>query len=249
MKFDSKLRRSDRCHRDIARDLARANRADALTYLTESISQEIRQPLAATVICASAASRWLAANPPNLTEAAKALERIVCNAFAADEVVNRVRASVVRHRRWCEQISLAKTIHEAVAALGGELEDSRIAVTMAVERPLPPVTGDRSQLLQVILNLMIHAIETMRASDGPRELTVAARRCGERRVRIEIANTGPGIDAEVLQGIFDPMRARSVLDAGFELSLCCSIVEAHGGTLTAERRPTGGMTFAVELGT
>lgn len=97
---DSKQRGSDRCHRDIARDLARANRADALAYLTESISQEIRQPLAATAICASAASRWLAANPPNLTEAAKALERIVCNAFAADEVVNRVRASVVRHRPW-----------------------------------------------------------------------------------------------------------------------------------------------------
>jgi C4-dicarboxylate-specific signal transduction histidine kinase len=247
MRNDPKVHESEIYYEDIKKELARANRVASLEQWTTYIAERIKQPIAATMMFAQAASRWLANNPPNLLEVREALDSIVSNARQSSEMLNTFHALVARSPIKDESILLPQLIREAVAISHLDIKRGGIIVVTALEDTLPPVCGDRLQLQQLIQNLIANAVEAMCGKDGHRELAIVARPTESGLVRVEVSDTGPGVDPAILEEFLDPFYSRQASGTGMGLMICNSIVEAHGGSLVAHRRDSYGMTFAFEL--
>ena len=247
-RIEAGARESERRFHEVEIELTHANRIATLGQLTASISHEIMQPIAAVVFSAQAASHWLDASPPNIEEVRASLSRVVKNGSRADDVIRRLRALVKKKPARQEHLSINEAIHEVIALTRGEVSKHQVAVFANLERNLPTIEGDKVQLQQVIMNLMINAVEAMDYSpDGVRELTIATSSRGESTVRVSVRDTGPGIGIADTERVFEPFYTTKASGMGMGLSICRSIIEAHGGTLLVVQNEPHGAAFQFEL--
>jgi C4-dicarboxylate-specific signal transduction histidine kinase len=233
-------------------ELARVNRVSTLGELLAGIAHEVNQPLAAVVTNAGAGLRWLAGQPPNpapnLLEARQAFERIVADGNRASAVVVRVRALVNKAPARRDWLDINDVIAEVMALTRGEIVRHRIALQTELAAGLPPVQGDRIQLQQVILNLVVNAIEVMAVADeAPRELAITSQNVPATGVCVTVQDTGAGLDAGGVERIFDPFYTTKRDGMGMGLAISRSIVAAHGGRLWATPVEPHGARFAFTL--
>ncbi|UHC20098.1 PAS domain S-box protein (plasmid) [Methylobacterium currus] len=216
----------------IQADLAHAARVSTMGELTATMAHEINQPLAAIVTNGEAALRWLRRASPDLGEATDALGRVVANGRRASEIVARIRGFLKKAAPREEWLDLPEMIGEASQLIEREL--ARHAVTLQTEHQsgLPRVLGDRLQLQQVVINLMVNGIQAMAAIRGqPRVLTVRTSREEDGQVRCDVTDTGEGIAPEMREQIFQPFYTTKGDGMGMGLAICRSTIEAHGGRL------------------
>jgi len=196
---------------------------------------------------ASAAQRWLSAQPPNAEEARQCLDRIVQEGNRAAGVVDRIRAMFKKAPQRREAVEINDAIREVVGLTRGELVKNSIAVETQLAENLPAIQGDRVQLQQVVLNLIINAVEAMCGGhDGSRELIIST---GEHAngVLVTVRDCGPGLGKEPRERLFDAFYTTKTAGMGMGLAMCRSIVEAHGGRIWASRDIGPGATFQFNL--
>jgi PAS domain S-box-containing protein len=230
--------------REVQTELAHANRVSTMGQLTASISHEVRQPIAATVTNAHAALRWLSAQPPDLEEVRQALGRIVKDGERAGEVVSRIRDQIKKAPPRKVGMEINDAIREVIELTRGEAASNGISVQTELANGLPLIQGDRVQLQQVILNLIINAVEAMRGgSDGVRELLISTGKADPEGILVAIRDSGPGLAPPSLERLFEPFYTTKPSGLGLGLSICRSIVEAHGGRLWASANLPRGTTL------
>ena len=242
------LRESERRYREILMELAHVNRVTTMGQLTASIAHEVNQPIAAVVTNAYAALRWLAAEPPDLEEVRQTLGRLVRDGTRAGEVIRRIRALIKKASPGNERLDINEALLEVIAVARGELQKNGVSVQTQLAAGLPPVPGDRVQLQQVILNLIINAIEAMSGQgDGPRQLRISSEKDGSGSVLVAVSDSGPGLDPASLERLFEAFYTTKPSGMGMGLSICRSIIEAHGGRVWATANVPRGATFHVAL--
>ncbi|MEJ2374410.1 MAG: sensor histidine kinase [Pseudolabrys sp.] len=231
---EARRRRAEEDARDRMAELAHMNRRAAAGELSASIAHEISQPLAAIVSSASAALRWLARKTPDLEEATAALKQIVSDGRRASEVIATVRAMYRKDAQEGTPHDINEIVADVLGLLRAELQRHQVSVRNTLTEGLPPVRVDQVQLQQVILNLVMNAIEAMEpVSNRPRTLSIRSQVDDTGDVLLTIEDSGSGIDVENLDRIFQPFFTTKVKGMGMGLSICRSIVEAHGGRLWA----------------
>jgi C4-dicarboxylate-specific signal transduction histidine kinase len=230
--------------RNTQAELAHTTRVLTMGELTASIAHEVNQPLGAIVTSAAACERWLAAEPPKMEKARRALERIVNDGRRAGEVIKRIRALMKRQAPRKDWLDINETILDVVALAQYQLSRGDILLETRLAEGLPLVQGDRVQLQQVLLNLIVNAIEAMSGIDERRcELTIVSAADGPDAVSIEVRDTGTGLDPERATHLFEPFYTTKAEGIGIGLSISRSIVEAHGGHLSATANVPHGAVF------
>jgi signal transduction histidine kinase len=226
--------------------LSRATQIATVAELAASIAHEISQPLSAVVANGQACTQWLAAEPPNMTNARVAAERIVRDGKDAGEVVRRIRALFKKSALTMVDLDVNNVIDEVLRLIRTEAVKKRVTVETDLEKKLPSVQGDRVQLHQVIFNLLLNGIEAMEVlNDRPRELQICSKRGDQDTIVVEIRDHGTGVaDAEKAFEAFYTTKERGM---GMGLAICRSIVEAHGGHLGITPSPGPGTTFFFTL--
>jgi PAS domain S-box-containing protein len=220
--------------REARTELAYANRVATLSQLTASIAHEVKQPIGAVRNNAAAALRFLSRNPPDIGEVHEALGCIVKSADRAGDIVDRIRAYVKKTPPQNTRFEINDVINELMALARSELHEKGVTTRLSLWTGLSPVQGDRVQLQQVVLNLILNAVEAMRSDDEtPRELSISTEPRGGDEVLVVVRDSGPGIDPEHLERVFDAFYTTKPGGLGFGLSICRSIVDAHGGRLWA----------------
>jgi signal transduction histidine kinase len=228
--------------------LARVNRVILLGEMTAAIAHEVRQPIAGTVINASAGLRWLAAQPPDIEETRQAHERIVADGKRAGEVIGRIQALVKKVPPRKDRLNVNEAILEVIAMTQIELQRNRVRLQTRLSSGLPFVPADRVQLQQVILNLIINAIEAMSGvADRPRELVVGSARTDSNDVLVEVRDSGLGLDPADLHRLFRSFYTTKAGGMGMGLAISRSIVEAHVGRLWATPNTPDGAVFRFTL--
>ena len=241
------LREKDSALQSARTELARVSRLTTLGELTASIAHEVNQPIGAMVMSAAACVRWMAAKPPDLKEARAALDHIIADGKRAGEVIARIRALTKRQAPRMELLDVSRKVREVVALAEHELRGHHIVLRTDLDDALPPVAGDRVQLQQVLLNLIVNAIEAMSSvRDRRRELTIATA-ASKDGVLVEVRDSGPGLDAEGAGRVFEPFYTTKAQGIGIGLSISRSIVEAHGGRLWANPNEPYGAVFRFTL--
>jgi len=236
-------RRAEEQLRVAQSNLAHVARLAAMGELTASIAHEVNQPLGAMVTSAASCARWLQADPPNLARAQAALERIVADGRRASAVIDRVRDLVKRQPLMPMPVDLGGIVREVVAMTAYEVKRSGVTLRLRLADELPSVHGDRIQLQQVVLNLILNAVDAMRhVEDRPRLLTIVSAPDGA-GVRVEVRDSGTGFDAEGAAHLFDAFYTTKESGLGMGLSISRSIVEAHGGRIAAQAEQPHGASF------
>src|SRR4030088_3182837 len=240
---EEKLRASQQRLLDAQMELARVTRVTTLGELTASIAHEVNQPLAAVVNAAAACRRWLDGDTPNLDEARSAVDWIVNEANRASEVIRRVRALANKTDIEKVPLDVNDIVTEAIALVQRELTSHRVSLRIEFAPALPMIPGDRVQLQQVIINLVMNGIEAMQSvTDRPRELEIRSQQDETHRVLVTVTDSGVGISAENADRLFNAFFTTKSSGMGMGLSICRSIVEAHGGRLwTTANVPHGAM--------
>jgi signal transduction histidine kinase len=229
-------------------ELAHVTRVTTVGELAASVAHEINQPLAAIVNNGSAALRWLAADPPNLEEARENARDIVRDGRRAAEVITRVRALVRKAETEKTRLDINQTVQEVVTLVRREAEGHGVALRTDLAAGLPPVLGDRVQLQQVILNLLMNGVEATASVTGrPRELLISSRRRESDKALVAVRDSGIGIDPQDLERLFDAFYTTKPQGLGMGLAISRSIVEEHGGRLWAEPNEGPGATFRFTL--
>lgn len=229
-------------------ELARAARVTSLGVLTAAIAHEVNQPLAGIVTNASTCRRMLAADPPDVDGARETARRTIRDAERASEIVKRVRALFFKQGATSEILDLNEVTREVVALSLSDLERNNVAVRTDLAGELPPVQGDRVQLQQVILNLLLNASDAMTGVDNrPRQLLIRTERSEEHRVRLSVRDTGVGVEPEQVDRLFDAFYTTKSSGMGIGLSVSRSIVESHQGHLWATPNDGPGATFSFSL--
>ncbi len=228
-------------------ELARIARALAVGELAASIAHEVNQPLAGVITNAEAGLRWLGGAVPNVPEAKESLSLIVRDGGRASGVIERIREFLKKERPDTEPLDMNETIQEAVALARAELLRRKIDVRLDLFGALPPVTGDRIQLQQVILNLILNGSEAMVSTEGSRELLVTSQKFDSDRVLIAVRDSGVGIAPQDLDRMFDAFFTTKPKGMGMGLSISRSIIEAHHGRIWAEPNDGAGVTVQFSL--
>jgi signal transduction histidine kinase len=224
--------RRERQYREAQMALAHANRVATMGQLTASITHEVNQPITATVTYALAARRWLSAVPPDFGEVSEALAGIIKEGNRASEVIGRIRALMKKAPPRKDAVSINDAILEVVALTRAEAANNGVLVRTQLAEGLPPVQGDLVQLRQVMLNLIVNGIQSMSGvEDGNRELHISTVSIEPEGVCVAVRDTGPGLRPESLPRLFEPFYTTK--PEGMGLSICRSIIEAHGGRLRA----------------
>jgi PAS domain S-box-containing protein len=230
--------------RQLEADLAHINRVSMMGELAASVAHEVNQPLSGIVSNGSACIRLLAGNSPNVEEALEALRDIVRDGKRAGEVIARIRALTKRAEMPKAQLDLNATIKEVLLLVGDEAKKNGIAVRTQFADDLSPVFGDRVQMQQVLLNLLINAMEAMNSVSGrARELVIRTRNLDGGSVHITVVDSGIGLDASTMSRIFEPFYTTKASGMGMGLSISRSIVQSHGGRLWATPNEGSGTTF------
>jgi PAS domain S-box-containing protein len=241
---EEKLRASEQRLLDAQMELAHVTRVTTLGELTASISHEVNQPLAAVVNAAGACLRWLDGGTPNLDEARRALDWIIKEGNRASEVIRRVRALVNKTDIEKVPLDVSDIVREAIALVQREMDSHRVSLRMELALALPMILADRVQLQQVIINLVMNGIEAMQSvTDRPRELVIRSQQDETDRVLVTVMDTGVGIFAENADRLFNAFFTTKSSGMGMGLSICRSIVEAHGGRLWTTANVPHGATF------
>jgi C4-dicarboxylate-specific signal transduction histidine kinase len=228
--------------------LAHANRITTMGQLTASIAHEVNQPIAAVVTNAHAALRWLNMQPSDPEEVRQALDRIVRNGRRAGDVIGRIRALVTNAPSRNDQLDINEVILEVMALTRSELHSSGTSLQTQLANGLPLILGDRIQLQQVILNLIFNAVEAMSGSrEGSRELLIKTDQDGSGGVLVAVRDSGPGLQPESLDRLFDAFYTTRPGGMGMGLSICRSIIEAHGGRVWATTNVPQGAAFQFTL--
>jgi PAS domain S-box-containing protein len=228
-------------------ELAHAARVATLGELTASIAHEVNQPLTAIVTSGEASMRWLQRETPNLEEVAAAISRIIAEGGRANEIVTRIRAFLKKKPAQQDMLQIAEIIEEAALLVERELTKDNITLTIETEADLPPIRGDRIQLQQVLVNLMVNAGQAMSGQSGPRIVLLRAGAAEEGGLAIRVQDSGPGIAPADLPRLFEPFFTTKQGGMGMGLAICRTTVEAHGGQLSAESAPGSGATFRLTL--
>lgn len=241
---EAEAREGERRYREVQMELVRANRLATMGQLTASIAHEVNQPISAAVTDAQTALRWLRAQPLDLNEVEQALDRIVSDGKRAGEVVGRIRGMIQKAVPRKERMDVNHAIREVIALTRGEAMKSRVSVEARLAEGLPPIEADRIQLQQVILNLIVNAVEAMApATDGPRFLLISTEKAEPGGVLVVVRDTGPGLSPASVEHIFDAFYTTKPEGMGLGLSISRSIIEAHGGRLRARANVPRGAVF------
>ena len=240
---EAEARDSERRYREVQAELANANRVATMGQLSASIAHEVKQPITAAVTYALAARRWLGAEPPNFREVDDALSHIVKEGKRAGEVVARIPALIKKAPARKDAVAINDAILAVIALTRTEAANNGVSVRTQLAEGLPRVQGDRVQLQQVVLNLIINAIEAMRdVGEEERELFISTRNEPD-GVSVEVRDSGPGFAPETLEHVFAGFYTTKPGGLGMGLSICRSIIEAHGGRLWASANLPRGASF------
>ncbi|MDF2457717.1 MAG: hypothetical protein K0S79_133 [Nitrospira sp.] len=230
--------------RDAEAALARVNRVTTLGVLAASIAHEVNQPLGAITASAAACTRWMAAQPPEMERAHAALRRIVAEGRRAGQVVDRIRALVNRQAPQRSHVDVNEAILEVIALTREEVHKNSITLYTSLAPDVPVIEGDRIQLQQVILNLLVNAIEAMKScGERSRELAIVSVLEGANTVAVEVRDSGTGIDPGSMDRLFEAFYSTKEGGIGMGLSISRSIIEAHGGRLGVTPNVPHGAAF------
>ena len=245
---EEEIRESERRYSEVQMELVHANRVTTMGQLSASIAHEVNQPIGATLNNASAALHWLSKEPADLEKARQALNRIFANGNRVSEVVGRMRALFKKAPLRKEDVDINGAILEVIALTRGEVVKNGISVQSHLVDGLPLIQGDRVQLQQVIMNLIINAVEALSSvSEGSRELVITTGKGEPDGVLVVVRDSGPGLSSPGLERIFDAFNTTKPGGLGMGLSICRTIIEAHGGRLWATAAQPQGATFQFTL--
>jgi signal transduction histidine kinase len=217
--------------------------------LSASLAHEVNQPIAAAVMNANACMRWLSREPPNLEEARAAAARIAQEGRRAGEIVNRVRLLFKKGWQQRELVDLNEIIREMALLLRSEANQFAVLLRTECAADLPQVLGDRVQLQQVLMNLMMNSIDAMKGVNGSRELTIQSQRAEDSQVLITVSDTGVGLPPQQADKIFNAFFTTKAHGTGMGLRISRSIIESHGGRLWATDNAPHGAQFCFTLPT
>jgi PAS domain S-box-containing protein len=241
-------RESERRYRQVQAELAHANRVATMGQITGSIAHEVNQPITAAVVRAQAALRWLGHDPPNLEEVRQALAQVVRNGSRAGEVVGRIRDLIKKMPPRQDLLDLNDLIREVIELTRSEASKNGVSFKVQLADGLPLIRGDRVQLQQVMLNLIINAIEAMSSvSDFGRELLISTEKAELGDALVVVRDSGPGLASATLERIFDAFYTTKITGLGMGLSICRGIIETHAGRLWASGNEPRGATFYFTL--
>ncbi|HUM12442.1 MAG TPA: PAS domain S-box protein, partial [Myxococcaceae bacterium] len=228
---------------DARAQLTHLTRVMTMGELTAAIAHELKQPLASLAAAASASRHWLQREPPDLREVEECLDQVSSDARRAGEVLDRIRSMVARSPPSKTRLDLNQTLEEVVALSQSEADRHRIVVRTSLSAGLPPVLGDRVQIQQVVLNLVLNGIRAMATTTGrPRELSMRSKRVGN-EVVVEVEDRGVGVRPEDLDRIFEPFFTTKSDGLGVGLAISRRIIEDHGGRLWATANEGAGTIF------
>jgi C4-dicarboxylate-specific signal transduction histidine kinase len=229
-------------------ELAHANRVATMGQLAASIAHEVNQPIAAALMNAGTAARSLARQPPNLEEARQAIDHIIKDGKRAADIVSRIRDFSKKAPTQNEGLEINEAILEIAGLARAAISDHSVLVKMQLSEGLPRILGDRVQLQQVILNLIMNAIEAMsEVSEGSRELSISTSEAESGSVLVAISDSGPGLPQANIERLFEAFHTTKASGLGMGLSICRSIIDAHGGRLWATPNEPRGAAFYVTL--
>jgi PAS domain S-box-containing protein len=229
-------------------DLAHVTRVMTMGELTASIAHEVNQPLAGVVTNGNACLRWLTRDPPNLEEVRECLRRIIRDGNRASDVIARLRALVKKSAPAKVRLDLSDMMHEVLAMINPEARRHRVTVRTDLAAGVPAVRGDRVQVQQVLLNLVMNGIDAMQAvTDRPREIRIRAQPDGSGAVLVAVQDTGIGLEPQSMARLFEAFYTTKADGMGMGLAISRSIVEAHGGRLWATPNDGHGATFQFTL--
>ena len=245
---EEEIRKSERRYSEIQMELAHVNRVTTMGELSASIAHEVMQPIAATVNNAKAALNWLNAQPPNLEEAREALGETVKEGNRTTDVIGRIRALIKKAPPRKDALEINRTILECIGLIRGEIVKNGVSVQTQLAEGLPLIQGDRVQLQQVILNLIINAVEALSSvREGARELVITTGKDEPDGVLVVVRDSGPGLSSAGLDRIFEAFYTTKPGGLGMGLSICRTIIEAHRGRLWATAAQPQGATFQFTL--
>jgi PAS domain S-box-containing protein len=236
--------------RALEADLAHMNRLSIMGELTASLAHEILHPIATARNNARAAMRFLDMSPPNMAEVREALACIVRDADRGKDIIDRIRAHIKKAPPRNDRFDINEAIAEVIEMVRAPIEKNRVLVRTCLAAGLTAVWGDRVQLQQVVLNLILNAIEAMGSvEERARMLSIRTEQRGPEGVLIAVHDSGPGVDPEHLKRVFEPFYTTKTSGLGMGLSICRSIIDAHGGRLWAETDEARGAVFQFTLPT
>jgi len=230
----NQLMQASEALRQAQAELAHVNRLTAMGQLAASITHEFNQPLTAVITTAAAGLRWLEHEPPDVEEARQALGNIIRDGKRASDVIGRIRALIRKEPPRKDDVEINKVILEVISLTRGELMKNGVSVQTQLAEGLPFIQGDRVQLQQVILNLILNAVQAMSgATDRRRELLISTQQEASGAVVVSVQDSGPGFSPQSFDRLFDPFYTTKADGMGMGLSICRTIIDAHGGRIWA----------------
>jgi PAS domain S-box-containing protein len=240
-------KRAEEALRQAQADLARINRVTTMGELTASLAHEICQPISGAITNANVCLRKLDHDQPDLEQVRVAVTRFGRDARRAAEIIARIRSQFERGALSPEVIDVNEINRETVALLRGEAARHNISIRTELAADLPQILGDRVQLQQVVMNLIVNSIEATKDVDGIRELAIKSQQAGNEQVLVSVSDTGTGLPPQFAEQIFDPFFTTKPHGTGMGLRISRSIIESHGGRLWAVDHPGRGATFNLIL--
>jgi PAS domain S-box-containing protein len=248
--IERKLAREERERlREAQADLAHINRVTTMGELTASLAHEVNQPIAAAATDANTCLRWLARDQPDLEEARAAASRVVKDAARAAEIMSRIRSLFKKEISQRELVDLNDIVRGMIELLRSEATRYSILMRTELSQDLPQIMGDRVQLQQVTMNLIINSIDAMKDVDGTREITITSQRAENEQLQVSVSDTGIGLPSQRADQIFNAFFTTKPHGTGMGLRISRSIVESHGGRLWAAHNSPRGARFAFTLPT
>ena len=244
------LRQANESLREREAELTHVTRVMTLGELTASIAHEVNQPLAAIVTNGNACLRWLAGATPNLSEGRQAVERIIKDSYRASAVISRIRTLVKKTPPRNDWVDLNEVIDEVIALAQNEARRHRVSVSRQLKQDLPRVRGDRVQLQQVVLNLIVNGLEAIaKSKDGVRELSISSDAVDGNNVIVAVRDSGEGLEEANFEHVFDAFYTTKPDGMGMGLAISRTIIESHGGRLWATANSPKGAVFQFTLST